>query len=57
VERSARRKEVRVHALAPEDREVETLFITHKAPARTPALTRFMEVIAAGRPGKALRKK
>ncbi|MEI9897370.1 MAG: LysR family transcriptional regulator [Chthoniobacter sp.] len=57
VERSARRKDVRVHALAPEDRVVETLFIAHRTPTQSPALARFKEVIAAGRPRPATAKR
>jgi DNA-binding transcriptional LysR family regulator len=49
VERSAYRQQVRVHALAPEDREVQTLFVTHKARAHSSALERWIEVVTANR--------
>jgi DNA-binding transcriptional LysR family regulator len=49
VERSAFRKRVRAHALEGDSGRVETLFVTHKEPARSSALERFMDVIVAGR--------
>ena len=47
VERSARRKEVSVHALPSAYRYVDTQFVTHKAQVRSLALTRLIDVITA----------
>jgi DNA-binding transcriptional LysR family regulator len=47
VERSARRKEVRMHALARPHRHVETQFVTHRARVRSVALERLIEVVRA----------
>jgi hypothetical protein len=53
VERSARRKEIRIHELSRKDNRVETLFVTRKTVVRSSALDRFIEVIATqGRNGK-----
>src|SRR5262249_50303913 len=45
VERSARRKEVAIHAVTRPYRHVETQFITHRAQVRSIALERLIEVI------------
>jgi LysR family transcriptional regulator, cell division regulator len=45
VERSARRKEVRMHALARPYRRVDTQFVTHRAQVRSVALERLIDVI------------
>lgn len=45
VERSARRKEVRIHELAKKENRVETLFVIRKAAIRSSALDRLIEVI------------
>ena len=47
VERSARRKEVNIHALGRADRHVETQFITHRAQVRSVALERLIDVVRA----------
>jgi DNA-binding transcriptional LysR family regulator len=44
IECSARRREVKTHRLARNEK-VETLFVTRKAPVRSAALERFIEVI------------
>jgi len=49
VERSAMRKEVRIHALARPYRHVETQFVTHRAQVRSVALERLIDVIKAER--------
>jgi DNA-binding transcriptional LysR family regulator len=49
VERSARRKEVRIHALTGPERHVETQFVTHRAQVRSLALDRLIDVVRAGR--------
>jgi DNA-binding transcriptional LysR family regulator len=49
VERSARRKEVSIHALARPYRHVETQFVTHRAQVRSIALERLIDVIRADR--------
>ena len=53
VERTTRRKQVRIHELPKKVSRVETLFITHKAQVRSSALERLIEVIVAGRPDNA----
>ena len=45
VERSARRKEVRIHTLPRGERHVETQFVTHRAQVRSVALERLIEVL------------
>jgi len=45
VERSARRKEVRMHTLPRGERYVETQFVTHRAQFRSVALERLIDVI------------
>ena len=49
VERSARRKEVSIHALAKPHRYVETQFVTHRAQVRSQALARLIDVITGER--------
>jgi DNA-binding transcriptional LysR family regulator len=49
VERSARRKEVRIHTLARSYRHVETQFVTHKAQVRSVALERLIDITRARR--------
>ena len=49
VERSARRKEVRIHAIARAERHVETQFVTHRAQVRSVALERLIDVIRSSR--------
>lgn len=64
VERSARRREVSMHALPKLYRHVETQFVTHKTQVRSLALTRLIDTIVSHRadaergtrPGKASRK-
>jgi DNA-binding transcriptional LysR family regulator len=45
VERSSRRKEVRIHALSRDDRQIETHFVTHRAQVRSIAIERLIDVI------------
>jgi DNA-binding transcriptional LysR family regulator len=47
VERSARRNEVRIHALPREISLVATSFVTHKAQVMSSALERLIEIIVA----------
>jgi len=49
VERSARKKEVAIHALAKQHRYVETQFVTHKAQIRSLALTRLLDIVVSQR--------
>ena len=49
IERSARRREVRVHSLPRPVRTVETHFVTHRAQVRSVALERLIEVIRSHR--------
>lgn len=50
VERSALRKDVKMHALAKGAGRIETLFITHRAAPRSIALERFVDIVFAGQP-------
>lgn len=45
VERSARRREVRIHTLPRSERYVETQFVTHRAQVRSLALEQLTAVI------------
>jgi DNA-binding transcriptional LysR family regulator len=45
VDRSARRKEVRIHTLTRPERSVVTHFVTHRAQVRSIALERLIDVI------------
>jgi DNA-binding transcriptional LysR family regulator len=49
IERSARRREVRVHSLPRPFRHVETHFVTHRAQVRSVALERLIDVIRSRR--------
>jgi DNA-binding transcriptional LysR family regulator len=49
VERSARKKEISIHALAKQHRYVETQFVTHKAQVRSLALTRLLDIVVSER--------
>ena len=56
VKRHAKRGEVAVHRLAPEDARVETVFITRRDLVRSPALEEFIAVIINNaRPGRIFR--
>jgi len=50
VERSARRKTVRVHPLPRAQGRVETRFVTHRARVRSVALERWIDVVASYQP-------
>jgi hypothetical protein len=47
VERSARRREVRIHQLPRAFRHVDTQFVTHRAQVRSAALERLIDVVRA----------
>lgn len=47
VERSACRKDLRIHTLGKDYRHVETLFITHKTRVRSSSMAKLIELIAA----------
>lgn len=47
VERSACRKDLRIHTLGKDYRHVETLFITHKTQVRSNSMAKLIELIAA----------
>jgi DNA-binding transcriptional LysR family regulator len=49
IERSARRNEVRIHALPKEISLVETSFVTHKAQVVSSAMERLIEIIVVRR--------
>jgi DNA-binding transcriptional LysR family regulator len=49
IERSSRRRDVRVHALPRPYRQVETHFVTHRAQVRSVALERLIDVIRSRR--------
>ena len=49
VERSAHRKELKIHKLARDDAYIETVFINHKTRVCSTALERLIEVIVARR--------
>jgi DNA-binding transcriptional LysR family regulator len=50
VERSARRKTVRVHPLSRAHGRVETRFVTHRARVRSVALERWIDIVASYQP-------
>jgi len=49
LERSARRKDLRIHTLGKDYRHVETLFITHKMKVRSSSMEKLIELIVARR--------
>lgn len=49
VDRSARRKEVKIHALPRQYRHIDTQFVTHRAQVRSAALERLLDVIRSDR--------
>ena len=49
LERSTRRKDLRIHTLGKDYRHVETLFVTHKMKVRSSSMEKLIELIVARR--------
>lgn len=50
VERSARRREVRIHSLPRAERYIDTQFVTHRAQVRSVALARLIDLLRVRKP-------